>query len=1367
MQKGRLRIDANRLGAWVACALLLLAAAAAAAGEGTRRVAHRYGLAEGLPVDSVLSGAIDGDGFLWLATHDGLARFDGERFEVHESMRFPAMSGNRVASVHVDPAGRMYAHTEHGDWLHVRSGDIDAVALGAAREPVRHVDTDSLCVTTARALHCPDGAGGYLARVTFPAGVEAAIGLPGKGGEVWMLTTARRPWLYRQGRWVEVPWGTTAAARRPPAYAAVDAGGNLYTELGGRVVGIPPAGPAWRLHGEGDPRDIAQLRRDAHGRIWVGAANGVFVIEAGVPRKVFAAGAGPDSLHRSWPGQGGGVWVSESGRLWRVDEDGGPAEAVFAGAGEIRDVLQDDAGQVWVMTLREGLHRLSAARVELLAAEDGVGAGNVYGVAHGADGTTWLGTLGDGLLALDASGRVQRLGRADGLPGDHPWLVAVAPDGGVYVASYAPGLWYRAPGGARFSALPLPPALHGQQVLAVAFDAAGEPWLGTSAGAWRRKAGAWGRAGPPGGPGGRVNALLLEAEDAWFGGTSGVWYQGGNGGYPVAPALLGTTPVRDLHRASDGALWISTEGRGLLRVDPADPGGRHALQLGRAQGLPSNSPHAVREDAAGHLWVNSNQGIFRISRPALQAVFAGDAGGLSPLVLGRADGLARLEGNGGVQPAAAWDGQGRLLFPSQRGVVRFDPLQIPLHDEPPRALVQGLEAGGRRLALGPGNRLPAGIRSMTVHYSAANLAGGGQSRFRYRLWPLETRWTDAFAARSTSFAALAPGRYRFELLAGNGDGVWASVPASLGFEIPPYWHERRAVRVGSLLLAAAILALALQLRFRRLHRQAERLDRQVRERTRELAGEKLRAETTLVELAAAHAELGRTHQEIAERNLRLAAQAERLEQLGHFRSRLLADVGHELRTPLMLVELPLRELEERSARLPKGDRDRLAVPLRQLARLRSLVEQLLHLAQAEAGQVRLAVRRLDPVALLSTLAEDYRPMARRAGVELVTELAPAAPDLHADRGHLATVLGNLLDNAIRHAPAGTAVELRLGWDADHMRIQVRDRGPGFGPELAVRLFERFERGEGPPLNGREGLGIGLALARELVERHGGRISAASTPGAGAVFEVRLPLGSAHFAPGDIAADPCPAESADAVRLAARNGQAAGGRLLLVEDHPELAGYLAARLAEHVPVECVGSGEDALAGLSRSPEIALVVSDVVLPGISGIELCRRLRGGSAAGPPVVLVSARGGGHERAEGLAAGAAAYLVKPFSIEDLLGAVASAWPAAVARLGALPADPEAVAPLLALALEQLADPGFSVGDWATRAHLSERQLRRRVHALCGQAPQVWLREQRLLAVRRLLGSGECRTLAEAGARCGLDNPAYLYRSYRARFGAH
>lgn len=1348
----------------------LLAALAVPPGRaevaGEAWVSRHYGSSDGLPVGSATGAALDADGFLWLATHDGLARFDGAHFEVYDSLRFPAMSGNRILSVHRDEQGRVFALTEPGDWLRVESDRIrSALADQATGLGARYVDPGSLCVTTTMDLQCPDAEGRYHVRLEFPPGVDPALALPGREDEAWLLSRQRDVWLRRHGRWLRLWQAGALAERAIRVSGVVAADGSLWTEMGERLLHVSPDGEQTWWNGGDDPGQVIEIRRDADGDVWVGAGNGLFRVRAGQPERVFVADvdAGEDGVgYTSWRAPDGARWIAGSGQLWRFDrgeEAAGwiGAEPVFRSGGRIQSLSFGPDGLVWVMSLHDGLHRLNRARVDVLDQLRGLAGNNIYGISRGRDGSTWLGSLGAGLMAIAPDDSVRTYGTGDGLPGNNPWVVSVAADGTVYTATYGPGLWRKQPGQARFEAAPLPPELEQEQIRAVVFSADDAIWLGSSAGAWSRQHGQWRKRWPQTGRRVRVGAIVLAGSRVWLGSDEGVWELSGEQARPVAGALLGHTSIRGLDRSSDGALWISTDGRGLVRIAPDDPEGLQPLQLTRREGLPSNTPHGVREDAQGNLWVNSNQGIFRISHSGLSAVLAGTEQRLAPLSLGLSDGLSELEGNGGVQPAMAEGADGRFWFASQSGVVRFDPLAIPLHESAPHARIDGLEHEGAPLLPDDTGRLPVGVRSLRVHFGAADLVGNGQTRFRHRLLPGARGWTDALNERSAQFSALAPGRYRFQLLAGNSDGIWASEPVEMVFEVPSHWHEITAVRGAALGLLIVLLGLGGWWRVRHLQRRARLLDREVRSRTRELRHEKVRVERAMDELAQAHRSL-------EERNLALAGKTDRLEKLDRFRSRVLANVSHELRTPVMLVGLPLEELDRDATGLGEDARARLRLARNQLERLRALVEQLVNLIQAESGQMPLRLSRLDLGAFLQRLIEDYRPKAARTGVELVLREPARLDAVFADSAHLATIFGNLVDNALKYAPSGSAVTLALQATEDGVVIEVRDQGPGFDAHQAGRLFERFYRAEGPPRQGREGLGIGLSLVQELVQLHGGQITAESRPGEGAVFRVWLPGGSEHVALQDLAL--AASDAAIAPIVPSTETADAEGCILLVEDHPDLASYLSERLGERICTVCAGSAEAALQVLAEDPRIRLVVSDVMLPGLDGIALCEQL----SAAPvgqrlPVILISARAAHHDIDAGLAAGAAAYLAKPFGFDDLLQAITAAWPAVGARLQPPVATPEALDPLLQLALARLPDAEFSIGQWGELAHLSERQLRRRVKELSGQSPQNWLREQRLLRVHQLLRDGHCKTLLEAGQRCGLENPSYLYRSYRARFG--
>lgn len=1363
------------------CALLLLATPGMAEETEQGWIQRHFTTTDGMPVSSAMAARIDPDGFLWLATHDGLVRFDGQRFAIFDPASQPAMDSNRVVSLHTDPAGEVYGLTDSGSLLHARSSGIRRVRPDPLQPDaaVLEVREQPFCITAESGLFCRQPDGAFAARVTFDDGQCIRRAIAGSGRQSWLIgcdgavllagDATERPVAVGEPL-ASLPFDTNAVAHVDGSLVVAQPQYLVHLTIDGRGRMLtPPDDPA----GE-PPGELLSVKAGEAGRLTVGTTLHVYQLEPATNAWTRLTPAEHPGVGRNWPGNDGVSWISQGSRAFHN------GQLALRATGEITDVHDTGDGTVWITTLRDGIYALSRPRVELIDREAGLASDNVYGVSIDTAGRIWLGSLSGearipGIVQAVEAGRIRIFNTHHGLPGDNPWAVIAAADGTIHAATYAPGLWTMAAGADRFAAADLPLGLAGTSIRALTFDQRERLWLGGSSGVWMRDDAGWQRQWSD--EAGAATVLSIRhARNGWqwYGTTQGLWYRRTPDHQPVAIDELAGVQIRDVYEDRLNAIWASSQGSGLFRLD-ANTEPIRVVRLGRNEGLPSNSPHTTVEDAMGNLWVNSNQGVFRIDRTDLEQYLDGRRGSLSPLALTQADGVGELEGNGGVQPAVAVDDRGRIHFPTQAGLVGIDPAGISPRAGPPVAVIDRLLADGQEQHLEADPDLPLGHRNVQFQFAAADLHGGA-SRFRYRLLPLSglgtpdsepsraVLWNDAIDQHATAYPALAPGRYRFEIVAGNSDGLWSEQATTLEFSVPPYWYETLTFRAG--LVAAALLALALliQYRMQRLRRRAVELNRRVDRRTRQLATEKSRVENTLAQLADAHETLEETHAQIAQRNRKLAAQSDRLQALDRFRKQLLADVSHELRTPLMLIELPLSDLDRLAGESwPEAARRKLAIARGQTERLSGLVTQLITLVQAESGQLELRIRRIRLEEFLCQLIESYQIIAQKQSVELRLTMHDPELELYADPAHLTTAMGNLIDNALKYAPEQSRIDVRQHGDSHSASTQlsVQDRGPGFDPSEAGRLFERFYRLPGAPKAGREGLGIGLALAREIAELHGGRISAIGEPDAGASFWIELPLGSSHVAIDELAIQ---AISGGAPARPEPTPDHTGEQLLLVEDHPELAVYLRERLSEFVPVRVAGSTEEALASIQQARP-ALLVSDVVLPGDSGMELCARIRRDPAlASLPVILISARATDEDRAAGLAAGADDYLVKPFTLDDLLQTIGKAWPAMRDRLQ--PAVTGNIDdPVLEPALKSLADPEFGVREWAGAVHLSQRQLRRRVTDRTGQSPLAWLREQRLLRVRQLISSGTCKTLAEAGDRCGLENPQYLYRIYRARFG--
>ncbi|PWU51673.1 hypothetical protein DLJ46_04515 [Micromonospora globispora] len=398
--------------------------------------------------------------------------------------------------------------------------------------------------------------------------------------------------------------------------------------------------------------------------------------------------------------------------------------------------------------------------------------------------------------------------------------------------------------------------------------------------------------------------------------------------------------------------------------------------------------------------------------------------------------------------------------------------------------------------------------------------------------------------------------------------------------------------------------------------------------------------------------------------------AEALAELDAAKSAFFANVSHELRTPLTLIAGPVRDaLDDGTQPLSEALRRRLELVDRNAARLRRLVDSVLDFTRIEAGRLvpeRVAV---DVSRFTRELAASFAPAIERAGIAFEVDCARLPRPAYLDRAMWEKVVLNLLANALKATLAGT-IRLRLADAGDAgFRLTVSDTGVGIPADQLPKLFQRFQRVVGPAGRSVEGTGIGLALVRELVTLHGGDVEVTSVEGEGSTFTVRIPYGCGVDAAAAGTARPSTAAAALAAELSAPaapdevSGPAGAPRVLLVDDNADLRAYVTELLAPHFQVRTAVDGQAALAAIVADPP-DLVLADVMMPRLDGFGLLAALRAEPATSHlPVVLLSARAGPEAAAEGLAAGADDYLVKPFSASELLARVRSNLDRARSRL--------------------------------------------------------------------------------------------------------
>jgi len=743
--------------------------------------------AEGLPQSSAYAVVPARDGYLWLATQEGLVRFDGRRF------------------VRFGPANERA----------FRSGFINALAEGR----------DGLWIGTL------DGVVHQVGR-TFRA-FGSADGLAHPNVRSLVIDRSGRLWVVSPGGLQHLEAGRFTAPLVPqagtPIVSITEAGdGAIWAATRDRLFRLDPAAPDAFGPAIPVPSSVQVVQSAPDGGVWVGGSFGLGRVRS--QGSVFEPRILRDETHVSV------IHVDASGSLWmgtqrhglirllgsRVEElstaQGLPSQSVVA-------IAEDAEGNLWLGLDRGGLARLSAGSFRTFGRLEGLAAESAFAIREGAPGEIWL-TSDLGLSRIDSSGRVATFaaGPPSG-PGAFASSLHLGPAGELLVGTFRDGLFVGRPGAFRRLAdgTELP------SIRAMLTDAAGTLWVGGSNGLSRVVDG---RAESVPAVRDWVYALSPDGAGGLFAGTQqGLVALSASG---VAQPLesendSGRRRVVSLLRDHQGLLWVGTIGGGLGLFD-----GKRLRSLRAREGLSGDSVYGILEDDRGYLWCSNNEGVFRLSREEALDFFRGKRREVHSELFGRTDGLRVPECMDGVQPSA-WRAQdGRLWFPTLGGAVVVDPRQLGDAPRPPRVVVEEVRVDGRLYAPDGPIDVPPGARRLEVAYAGLDLLAPERLRFRHRLAGFDPDFRDAGNRREAFYTNVPPGRYRFEVSARLGSGPWSVTSAGVDVTLRPHFYQTRTFLILALCGGALALLAAHQWRTLALRRRHHLLQQVVEERTRDL-----------------------------------------------------------------------------------------------------------------------------------------------------------------------------------------------------------------------------------------------------------------------------------------------------------------------------------------------------------------------------------------------------------------------------------------------------------------------------------------------------------------------------------------------------
>lgn len=800
---------------------------------------------------------------------------------------------------------------------------------------------------------------------------------------------------------------------------------------------------------------------------------------------------------------------------------------------------------------------------------------------------------------------------------------------------------------------------------------------------------------------------------------------------------LRNNEVRCMLRDSRGRMWVGTSGGGFSMCDPGRDYSKLTFEhYGVKDGLVNEMVQSIMEDRNGKFWIATEFGIscFKPKERLFENYF------LSAYPLG----------NVYSENCVIELDNGKLLFGTNHGLVIIDPDQVVNRDVSFPITFTGLSVNG--IPVRPSDpdspldcemtytnrvELKHSQNSIVIDFSTFDYTNTSEVKYSYRLSNYDKDWSVPSSLNFAAYKNLPPGNYTLHVKSCNSIGAWSTEEAVMAIVVnPPYWKTGWAF-----LLYAILLIVGFYFAFNIIRNFS---------------------------------------------SLRNRIQIER--QLTEYKLVFFTNISHEFRTPLTLIQGALEKIQ-RSPNVPKDIQHSLKTMDKSTKRMLRLINQLLEFRKMQNNKLALSLEETDVVAFLYEIYLSFKDVSESKNMEFLFEPSVPSYKMFIDKGYLDKVTYNLLSNAFKYTPSGGKIVFTIVIDEgkQNLRIDVSDTGVGIPKEKQPELFNRFMQSS---FSG-SSVGVGLHLTNELVSVHKGSISFHENEGGGSVFTVLLPLDKSVYEekdflipdnvlmqednyvkePADGEAEAEEQEEQQAVPLNKR-------RILIIEDDNDVREFLKEEISKYFEVAAQADGE---AGLECAREFDpdLIVCDVMMPGITGFEVTRKLKGDfDTSHIPIILLTALGTTENQIEGIESGADSYITKPFSPSLLMARIFklieqrdrlrekfSNEPGVLRpAVYSNDRDKEFVNKLHEVLDKHMSDPQFSVDEFASLMKLGRTVFYKKVRGLTGYSPNEYLRIIRMKKAAELLQDTSL-TVAEVSYRVGINDPFYFSKCFKTQFG--
>lgn len=1041
---------------------------------------------------------------------------------------------------------------------------------------------------------------------------------------------------------------------------------------------------------------------------------------------------------------------------------------------KVHSIMKDNLGNLWLGIFQKGVMLVPArsSRFQYIGyksvVNNSIGSNCVMSLCMDTNGTMWVGTDSDGLYNITLDGRKKAHYPPTGKPGSVPsTIMHIFEDSNrnLWLASYHEGLFRMNRKNGQCERVPDLLDGNGHQaehIYCIVEDNNKNIWVSTMGAGLFSIDITNGRVTSYNTPFGEplnynrevfnhwIECLLISSDNKLYFGT----YDGmgcldldtkdfisSMGQTNIHPRWVVYTLLED----DDGNLWMGTN-NGLVCKSP---GSNETKTYTMDDGLPSNIICAIQADKRGNLWISTNSGIssMNLEERSFINYYANDG----------------LQGNEFSKNASVAGANGHLFFGGINGITNFNPSEIAgrerdliiritdfyIHD---RAVKKGMKSGDKDIittSVMEARHFNLSHQDNLFTFELGVMDFDNPQRIIYMYSVNGQSWISLRpGVNRISFNNLPAGKYKFRLMA--KDYNMQSEIKEVTVHISPVWYESVWAKSIYFLIAMGVLALiAMQIHHRNRIRR-ERLEHKY------------------------------------------------AKQIDEAKLQFFINVSHEIRTPMSLILNPLNKLRTTDA--DSGRQNLYAMIQRNVERILSLINQLMDIRKIDKGQMRMKFRQIDVVALIKETVSLFDDLAEAKSISLVYHSDVDELEAWVDTKHFDKIVINVLSNALKYTPEGGKVVVSLSAGEDkattgplrtYYEISVTDTGIGISEDEIERIFERFYQTRHADSSMNQGTGVGLHLTRSIVELHHGAIRAENNDETqGSCFIIRLPLGNGHLNPEEIdnhvaeagvkpspiIPSALPVDDKEEEKTKVRTKH----RIVVVDDEFEIRDYIAGEFAGVCHVQTCRNGREALELiLKRAPD--LVISDVMMPEMDGITLCRKIKQNVNINHiPVILLTARSKEEDNIEGLNTGADAYIVKPFNIEILkktaLGMIrnrellknsfagSQLQTDKVKPVKIKSHDDKLLERVMKVINENLANPELNVELIADRVGISRVHLYRKLKELTNQSPSDLIRNVRLHQAAQML-SAKHVSVNDVAAATGFSNAAHFSNAFKELYG--